>query len=98
MAEAIKVDRLREVYGDSVVLFDEEGDEFTLRLLMEFEHEGQIYAVFHDEEDSENDEVEIFRVTSTEEGYELETIEDDEEWERAADIFDEFYFNEEDAE
>jgi uncharacterized protein YrzB (UPF0473 family) len=85
-----------------LVLVDEEGEEHEFELLAELEVEGQNYRVLvpleEEEEPDEESEVEvvILKVVYDEEGNEfLGDIEDDEEWEKVADAWQELVDNEE---
>ena len=87
-----------------LILIDEEGEEHEFELLAELEIDDEIYRVlvpFADEEgeaDDEEEEVEvvILKVVIDEEGNEfLSDIEDDEEWEKVADAWQELAENEE---
>jgi uncharacterized protein YrzB (UPF0473 family) len=85
-----------------LVLVDEEGEEHEFELLAELEVEGQNYRVLvpleEEEELDEEAEVEvvILKVVFDEEGNEfLGDIEDDEEWEKVADAWQELVDNEE---
>ncbi len=85
-----------------LVLVDEEGEEHEFELLAELEVEGQSYRVLvpleEEEELDEESEVEvvILKVVYDEEGNEfLGDIEDDEEWEKVADAWQELVDNEE---
>ncbi|HQE22489.1 MAG TPA: DUF1292 domain-containing protein [Syntrophomonadaceae bacterium] len=78
-----------------LVLVDDEGVEHQFELLAELEIEQDVYRVLiplEEEEQSEDEEVEviILKVVYDEEGNEfLSDIEDDEEWERVADAWQE---------
>lgn len=91
-----------------LVLVDDEGQEHEFELLAELEIENQNYRVLIplDEEDDEececgceeceDAEVVILKVIYDEEGNEfLSDIEDDEEWEKVADAWQELVENEE---
>jgi len=85
-----------------LVLVDEEGEEHEFELLAELEVEGQSYRVLvpleEEEELDEEEEVEvvILKVVFDEEGNEfLGDIEDDEEWEKVADAWQELVDKEE---
>jgi uncharacterized protein YrzB (UPF0473 family) len=84
-----------------LVLVDEDGEEHEFELLAELEIEDQSYRVLipvsDDEEVDEEEEVEvvILKVVYDEEGNEfLGDIEDDEEWEKVADAWQELADNE----
>lgn len=85
-----------------LVLVDEEGEEHEFELLAKLEVEGQSYRVLvpleEEEELDEEEEVEvvILKVVFDEEGNEfLGDIEDDEEWEKVADAWQELVDKEE---
>lgn len=100
-----------EIFEDEdfpvLVLVDDEGQEHEFELLAELEIENQNYRVLIplDEEDEECEcgseecedaEVVILKVIYDEEGNEfLSDIEDDEEWEKVADAWQELVDNEE---
>lgn len=84
-----------------LVLVDEEGIEHQFELLAEMEIEEDTYRVLvplleEDEDLEEEVEVVILKVVYDEEGNEfLSDIEDDEEWEKVADAWQELVDNEE---
>jgi uncharacterized protein YrzB (UPF0473 family) len=85
-----------------MVLVDDEGVEHEFELLAELEIEDENYRVLipleEDEEIDEEEEVEviILKVVFDEEGNEfLADIEDDEEWEKVADAWQELVESEE---
>ncbi len=81
---------------DIYTLTDEDGNELEFELFGELDLDGQHYLgmIPLDAED-DNDEYVIFRLAGSQDGEDiLETIEDDEEFERVADAFDDRYFSE----
>ena len=83
----------------TVLLMDEEGNEHLFELLAELEIEGDSYKVlapmdveeYPDEDDDFEVEIVILKAINDEEGNEfLCSIEEDEEWERVADAWQEF--------
>lgn len=84
-----------------LVLVDDEGVEHNFELLAELEIEQDVYRVLipleeEGESDEEEIEVIILKVVHDEEGNEfLSDIEDDEEWERVADAWQELVESEE---
>lgn len=96
-----------EIFDDEefpiLILVDEDGEEHEFELLAELEIEDQSYRVLvpaaeDEEEVDEEEEVEvvILKVVYDEEGNEfLADIEDDEEWEKVADAWQELADNEE---
>lgn len=85
-------EEMNEVY----TLTDEDGNEMQFELFGELDLDGQHYLgmiPLDDEED--NDEYVIFRLAGSKDGEDLlETIEDDEEFDRVADAFDDRFFSE----
>lgn len=78
-----------------LILIDDDGQEHSFELIAELEIEGNSYVVvapIDEDSDDEEEEVEItiLRATYDEEGnMYLEDIEDDEEWEKVADAWQE---------
>jgi uncharacterized protein YrzB (UPF0473 family) len=84
---------LREAYGEEIELLDEQDEAVVFKLLREFAVDDRLYAVLQSEELKQEDEVALFRITASDEGlYELETIEDDDEWEDVSELYDEMTF------
>lgn len=85
-----------------LILIDDEGQEHSFELIAELEMEGNNYVVVapieeeFDEEDEEEVEITILRATYDEEGnMYLADIDDDEEWEKVADAWQELMESEE---
>ncbi|TXK79330.1 DUF1292 domain-containing protein [Paenibacillus sp. N3.4] len=90
-------DILRKAYGDDIILFDEQNESTVYHLLKEFVYGNHTYAVLQSDELKKEDDVAVFRVIlGADEQYELETIEDDEEWETVSELYDEMVFPEQD--
>jgi uncharacterized protein YrzB (UPF0473 family) len=90
-ANAVRTHRLRDTYGEDIVL-SEDGKEgaSVQKIVLEFDVAGQSYAVLRPEDASQDDEMSVFRVTPSADGeFEIETIEDDEEWENVSELVDE---------
>lgn len=83
---------MNEYEEEILILTDEEGNEMNFALLSSLEYEGSEYRALIpvDEEGNEtSDEYVILKIATDENGEQvLETIEDDEEFDRIADIFD----------
>lgn len=93
--DAVKSSRLKEQFGEGVVLFDEQEESVVHEIIEEFAIGGKVYAVLQSAEQAQEDEVSIFLVVENEQGeLELETIDDDDEWENVAEIYDEMAFPE----
>ncbi|MFD1955435.1 DUF1292 domain-containing protein [Paenibacillus thailandensis] len=88
----IPLHRLQSAFGPSVVLYGEDGEEQTFRIKAEFRLGDKVYAALQSDAMRKDDEVEMFRVGGSDDEPELETIEDDEEWELAAEAYDDMLF------
>ncbi|UUZ84468.1 DUF1292 domain-containing protein [Paenibacillus sp. P26] len=85
--------QLREAYGDDIILYDAREESVVYRIVSEFLLGGQGYAMLEKAKPGKEDEPEIFRVSRKSDGeLELETIEDDDEWDHIAELFDELTF------
>ncbi|HZG56402.1 DUF1292 domain-containing protein [Paenibacillus sp.] len=91
IANAVRTNRLREAYGDEIVLSEDgEDQEGAHKIVMEFDVAGRSYVVLRPEEAGDGEELSVFRVTPAADGeYDIETIEDDEEWEDVTELVDE---------
>jgi uncharacterized protein YrzB (UPF0473 family) len=87
-----RTDTLRTALGDDIILFDEQNESAVYRILAEFVYEGTAYAVLQSEALRKEDEVALFRVVSEGGEPQLETIEDDDEWETVSELYDEMTF------
>lgn len=82
-----------ELFNEEVfTLTDEEGNEKQFELLGSQEIDGNTYLALVPVEDNENDEYVILKVEEGEEM--LVTIDDDDEFNRVADFFDDELFGE----
>ena len=76
-------------------LTDEEtGMSEDFELLAEAELDGKLYYALAAVADPDSEEYVILSVTEDEEGYTLETIEDDDEFERVEDYFNDLFMGE----
>ena len=88
---------------DTVVLTDDEGKDHEFLHLDTLEFEGSTYFVLmpvpeEESEDEEADEAIILKLAKDAEGNEmLQDIEDDEEWEKVADAWENLVESEEDG-
>jgi len=81
---------LKENLGSEITLMDENDQEYLFHLLLELVVDGKHYAYFQSPEE-EDSEIEVLRVVGQDkEEYDLEFIDDDDEWEDAAELFDEW--------
>ena len=94
--EIKEVHSLKEQMGSEVTLLDENDQEYPFHLLLELIANGKHYAYFQSAEDQEG-EIEVMEVVKSENGeYDLEFIENDDEWEDVAELFDEWTMRNED--
>ena len=87
--------------SDTVVLVDEEGEEHSFEMLDIIELDGNEYAILRPLDDEMDDEDEpeavILKIETDENGEEVLTdIEDDDEWEKVADAWQEAMESEDD--
>ncbi|REK65426.1 MULTISPECIES: DUF1292 domain-containing protein [Cohnella] len=81
---------LRSVFGDAIEL---DGEGGVYRIVAELTVGGRAYAVLQSDEMRKEGTVEVFRVTAGPDGHpELETVEDDDEWETVAEAYDDLQF------
>ncbi|GFN33571.1 DUF1292 domain-containing protein [Paenibacillus xylaniclasticus] len=79
--------KLVDKYGKFIELTSENGSEETYRIMSEFQLGQHYYAALQSEAMRNEGEVEMLRLIEGNE-LELENIEDDEEWESAAEAYD----------
>ena len=72
---------------------DETGEELDFTLLAEAEVDGKLYYALEPVADEESEEYVILRVTEDGDEVILETIDDDEEFEKLEDYFNDLFFN-----
>lgn len=88
-----KASGLLERYGDTVELSAEDGSALTYRILSELSVGSGFYAVLQSEDAGQEDEVEIFRIVKDPDGEpQLETVTDEDEWDRVEEAFDDLQF------
>ncbi|WP_159881220.1 DUF1292 domain-containing protein [Paenibacillus puerhi] len=96
--EASPTRQLRDAYGDDIILVDERQESVVYQIVSELVLDGRGYAMLEKAQPGKEDEPEIFRVTRKGDGeLELETIEDDDEWEDISELFDEWTFPPDDS-
>ncbi len=85
-----------EFLGDDVLtLVDEDGTNIEFQQIGSCEQDGKVYFALVPVEDNENDEYVILRQEADENGEPTYvTIDDDEEFDRIADLFDDMLFGE----
>ena len=90
--DALPITLLHDEFGEEVTLVDN-GDEVVYTILREFALGGSHYAVLSPSDRSEVDDYVLFRIVrDSDGGLELETVDDDEEWEAVAEVYDELTF------
>lgn len=97
------VKNIGEEIPDTYTLTDDDGNEFEVELLASFEFEGKQYRAITPAEEGQKPEkgkdqlieYDILEVVLDDDGEEmLISIEDDEEFDRVADFFDDAFFGE----
>ena len=87
-----EIEQLEEYDPEIYTLTDDDGNELHFALLGTLEHEGGVYKALvpvNEKGEEESEEYVILKCGVDENGEDiLETIEDDEEFDRIADIFD----------
>ncbi len=87
-----EIESLEEYDPEIYTLTDENGNELHFALLGTLEHEGEVYKALipvNEDGEEESEEYVILKCGVDEDGEDiLETIEDDDEFDRIADIFD----------
>ena len=95
MTRIERLRRLEQAYGREIELTGDDGHAETFELLAEFRLGDAVYAALQTPEMRRDDEIAFFRVREKDGGeYELEDIEDEDEWETAAEGYDELVFGE----
>jgi hypothetical protein len=86
---------LRDAFGDDIILLNASYSSESHRILAEFKLDDQLYVVLQTASQRNEDEPLFMRVTQIpqEPYYELENIENDEEWENVAETYDELLFS-----
>ncbi len=97
--EDMNKDILPEEGAEIYTLTDDDGNEFEVELLASFEFEGKLYRAITPYEPDAADkkdtaiEYDILQLVKDEDGSDILTsIEDDEEFDRVADYFDDAFF------
>ena len=90
-----RLERLQQALGREIELVDEDGRTETYRLLAEYRLNGAAYAALQTPAMRKEDEIAFFRVDEREGGeLGLSSIDDEDEWEAAAEGYDELLFDE----
>lgn len=85
--------KLKDKFGKFIELTSEGGTEEAYRIMSEFQLGGHYYAALQSEAMREEGEVEMLRLVVDGDELQLENIEDDEEWETAAEAYDMLCFD-----
>jgi len=87
-----RISVLENVFGREVELIGEDGNTEPFQIVAEFQLGEQAYAGLQSARMRKEDEVAFFRIVTsgTEPG--LESIDDEEEWEAAAEAYDDLLF------
>ncbi|KWX79218.1 hypothetical protein AMQ84_07560 [Paenibacillus riograndensis] len=89
--QVVWTSKLKEAYGETVELEDEQGKSSIYDIIAEFEVGSRAYAVLAGS--GKSAEQEILRIVVSPDGLpELESIVDDEEWEDVSELYDELTF------
>lgn len=81
-----EVPRLADRFGPDLILADEDDREEHYRIVTEIEVDGQPYAILQLHGDPEEDAY-LFRVLPDGEAWTVEDVEDDDEWDRIAEVY-----------
>lgn len=93
MSEVERISVLKPVFGSEVELVGDEGESEPYHIVAEYRIGNQAYAGLQSAAMRKQDEVAFFRVlTGKDAEPELESIEDEDEWEAAAEAFDDLMF------
>ncbi|GGG12568.1 hypothetical protein GCM10010912_66250 [Paenibacillus albidus] len=89
--QVVWTSKLKDAYGETVELEDEQGKSSVYNIIAEFEVGDHGYAVLG--ASGKGAEHEILRIVVSPDGIpELESIMDDEEWEDISELYDELTF------
>jgi len=88
-----RLTRLRETFGQDIELVSDDGGTESFRILAEYRLNGREYAALQTPAMRKEDEIAFFRVTLEDGGgLGLASIDDEDEWETAAEGYDELLF------
>ncbi|UVI28063.1 DUF1292 domain-containing protein [Paenibacillus spongiae] len=93
MSTVQRITVLQDVFGQEVELIGEDGGTEPFQIVAEFQLGERAYAGLQSARMRKEDEVAFFRiVTSDQSEPELESIEDEDEWESVAEAYDDLLF------
>ncbi|MFD0674156.1 DUF1292 domain-containing protein [Cohnella sp. GCM10027633] len=87
---------LKRLFGDTIELSGE-GDVYHIKA--ELAVNGKTYAILQSKEMEREGEIEVFRIafgSGEEDDVQLETVEDDDEWEAVSEAYDDMQFGSDD--
>jgi uncharacterized protein YrzB (UPF0473 family) len=88
---------LKQLFGDTVELNAEAEASESFRILAELNVGGNRYAILQTEAMKQEEEIEVFRVVAEPDGgLQLETVEDDAEWDQVSEAYDDLQFGSDD--
>jgi hypothetical protein len=89
-----RISVLKPVFGSEVELIDEDGSAAPYMIAAEYQLGETMYAGLQTASMKKDDEVAFFRIVLHEDAEpELESIDDEDEWELAAEAFDDLQFS-----
>jgi len=92
------METLRDRFGEWLTLTEDGKDAETYRLLAELTVGGRWYAILQTEAMMRDDDIEVMRIAESPDGEpQLETVEDDGEWESVAEAYDDLRFGGDDV-
>ncbi|THF79953.1 DUF1292 domain-containing protein [Cohnella fermenti] len=88
-----EIPSLKELYGNKLELTGEDGASVAWTLLAQLDVGGRSYAVIQSEQMRKDGDIEILRIALDEDNApQLESVEDDEEWESVSEAYDDLQF------
>jgi uncharacterized protein YrzB (UPF0473 family) len=91
----VRLARLKEQFGQEIELIADDGSSESFRILAEYSLNGSDYAALQTPAMRKEDEIAFFRVSAEADGtLGLSSIDDEDEWETAAEGYDELLFDE----
>lgn len=88
---------LKAAFGEYVELHAEGEAPVTYRILAELEVEDERYAILQSDEMRKDGDIEVLRISIDRDGgLHLASVENDDEWERAAEAYDDLQFGSDD--
>ncbi|WP_225442488.1 DUF1292 domain-containing protein [Paenibacillus lycopersici] len=93
MSEVKRISVLSPIYGTEVDLIGDAGETEPFQIVAEFQLGDRAYAGLQSQSMQKEDEIAFFRIVMNDGSEpELESIEDDEEWEDVAEAYDDLMF------